>query len=727
MNAALTVQPIPDPSTEKVSILIIDDRPDKAFALEVALSELGENIVRAHSGTEGLRELLKQDFAVILLDVKMPGMDGFETAAMIRQRAKSELTPIIFVSAANDQENHISRGYSLGAVDYILAPVEPEILRAKVSVFVDLFRMTAQIRRQGEERAQRIRAEALRKEAESAQERSDFLAEASGVLGASLDIEETCTALARLSVPRLADCSVIDILRPDQTVETVATEHVNAEIAELYRAYREKYQLSPNDKAGPGSVLRTGQPDLCQKFTSEVAKKIAPGPERYADIQKLGISSYFALPLRTRERVFGLFGLLKTGGRQFTEMELNQARELAARASLALENAMLYTEAREARQEAERANRTKDQFLAMLSHELRTPLSPVLAAISLLELDETCPPETQESLRMIRRNVALEARLIDDLLDLTRISKGKLQLHLESVDAHDLLRNAIQICEPEVQQKRLRVVLELEAANPRLQADSARVQQVFWNLLKNAVKFTPAEGNIRIHTFNDHDGHFHLEVTDTGVGISEEELPRIFDAFEQGASNHKGGLGLGLAISKALIDMHQGTIGAHSTGSGQGSRFEVTFPSSSSATPARETGPTPAASPSREHQGSRLLLVEDHRDTLNVMARLLRRIGYEVHTADSVESALAVAIAHEFDILISDMGLPDGTGIDLMAGLRKNPGRDGFKGIALSGYGMEEDLRRTKAAGFYDHLTKPVDISKLDEVIQRLVTLEPAE
>ncbi|HYR22231.1 MAG TPA: response regulator [Chthoniobacterales bacterium] len=516
-------------SGDKVSILVVDDRADKLLAYEVMLAELNQNIVCVGSGKEALRRLLQEDFAAILLDVNMPGMDGFETAALIRQRQRCETTPIIFVSAINDTVNHISRGYSLGAVDYILTPVVPDILRAKIAVFVDLFKKTEQIKRQAEERENLVREQAI-------------------------------------------------------------AEH--------------------------------------------------------------------------------------------------------------------------ARAEAERASAAKDRFLAMLSHELRTPLTPVLASVFTLEHENNVPESMRESLQLIRRNVELEARLIDDLLDLTRISKGKVQLSFEMVDAHTLLRNALEICQSEIEQKQLELRTEFVANKVYLQADPARLQQIFWNLIKNAVKFTPNGGRLRIGTTNDGEGQFRVEVEDSGCGIDSELLPRVFHAFEQGRRTELGGLGLGLAISKALVEAHHGSINVESQGRDLGAKFTTLFP-----TCERDAVPESTHAPrsTLKRRSVRLLLVEDHEDTNRSLTRMLRRRGYEVHPANDVRSALDIAASKPFDVLVSDIGLPDGSGIDLLKALRA---KGEVFGIALSGYGMEEDIRRSRDVGFSHHLIKPVDLNKLDSIIQ---------
>ncbi len=518
-----------DSSADKVNILVVDDRSDKLLAYEVMLADLKQNIVCVRSGKEALRRLLQEDFAAILLDVNMPGMDGFETAALIRQRQRCETTPIIFVSAINDTVNHISRGYSLGAVDYILTPVVPDILRAKIAVFVDLFKKTEQITRQAEERENLIREQAI-------------------------------------------------------------AEH--------------------------------------------------------------------------------------------------------------------------ARVEAERASEAKDRFLAMLSHELRTPLTPVLASVFMLEREANVPEVMHQSLQLIRRNVELEARLIDDLLDLTRISQGKVQLSFEIVDAHTLLRNALEICQSEIEQKKLELRTEFAAKNVYLQADPARLQQIFWNLIKNAVKFTPNGGKLCIRTTNNGNGEFCLEVEDSGCGIDPEVLPRIFHAFEQAGRTQLGGLGLGLAISKALVEAHHGSINAESQGRDKGAKFTTRFSTCTQAAIPESTDAPPSTA---KRRSVRILFVEDHEDTNRSLTQMLRRRGYEVHSANDVRSALDIATTNQFDVLLSDIGLPDGTGIDLLKALRE---KGEVFGIALSGFGMEDDIRRSGEAGFSHHLVKPVDLNRLDSIIQ---------
>ncbi len=394
-------------------------------------------------------------------------------------------------------------------------------------------------------------------------------------------------------------------------------------------------------------------------------------------------------------------------------------------------------DAERARQQAEDASKAKDDFLAALSHELRTPLTPVLMTAAALREDERLPADAREQLGMMERNIALEARLIDDLLDLTRIAKGKLPLRPQVCEAHSLIGLAVEIVRDEAQAKSIALELDLTARRTGLLADPARFQQVIWNLLRNAVKFTPRGGRIAIHTrdaaADDEPGRLCIEVTDSGIGIAPEALDKIFLPFEQAGLTgvHRfGGMGLGLAIARAIVDLHGGTIHAESAGKDRGASFVVELPGATeppSGVTAASTQPLLAgASPlpiQRGGPGLRLLLVEDHAPTLQVLARLLARAGHSVVTASSVADGLAAAAAGTFDLVISDLGLPDGTGTELMQKLRDT---HGLRGIALSGYGMEEDLARSRDAGFAMHLIKPVDFNQLQRAVRELSAGDPA-
>ena len=719
---------VPPAADERVSILLVDDRPDKLMALESILVGLGERLVLARSGKEALRCLLQQDFAAILLDVNMPVMDGFETAALIRQRKQSELTPIIFVSAINDTENHLSRGYSLGAVDYMLAPVVPEILRAKVSFFVDLFKKTVQVERQAEDRAKFIREQAARTQAELAEKRAAFLAEASQALAASLDYSETFRSIATLAVPALADLCIVDALDHDGVIRPVTIQADFDAVHHGATVHRHPALPAGTPYFIP-RVLETGKLEVMTDLSDAALDRAGWDPAHRLILREHAIGAYVVVPLVARGRTLGAISLFMAGsGRTYGQSEVALAEEIAGRAALAVDNALLYADAKKAREAAEAANHAKDRFLAMLSHELRTPLTPVLNTVQALEDGGDLPGDLRAAIEMIRRNVELEARLIDDLLDLTRISKGKVQLRLETVDAHALIGTALDICGDDIRAKNLTVATELRAGEHHLRADAARLHQVFWNLLKNAVKFTPAAGSITVRSSNPDPGRVRFEVTDTGMGIAPENLPKVFEAFEQGSRAALGGLGLGLAITKAVVDLHGGVVTADSAGPGKG----ATFVTELATVPAPESAAAPAAAgvpgrrepkpgdPAKPSDGPRVLLVDDHADTLRSMDRLLRLRGYQVCTACSVATALQATAVQTFDLLISDVGLPDGSGMDLMRELHLRYGKK-LPGIALSGYGMEEDVSRSRDAGFDEHLTKPIDMLGLEAVIGRLL------
>lgn len=375
----------------------------------------------------------------------------------------------------------------------------------------------------------------------------------------------------------------------------------------------------------------------------------------------------------------------------------------------------------EAKEAAEAANRAKDRFLAALSHELRTPLAPVVTAVALMEMTPNLPPEVQEYVAMIRRNTALETRLIDDLLDLSRVISGKLRLDRRPTHLNDLVEHVLDIVGGEAHEKGLAVEMSLGARPDLVNADPARLQQAIWNLVQNAAKFTPEGGMIRVSTRSNEAGRVELEVRDTGKGISPEALPAIFDPFEQGdpaITRQFGGMGLGLSIAKAVVDRHGGSIRASSEGPGMGSSFVVTLPLAGLA--ADDAG-SDQVRPADDDQGRiRILLVEDHIDTARATLRLLERSGYQVVWADSVAKALRLAESEPFHLVVSDLGLPDGDGHALMQQIKE---RHGLPGIALSGFGMEGDVARGRDAGFLEHLVKPVDIATLDRAIRHVVRL----
>ena len=370
----------------------------------------------------------------------------------------------------------------------------------------------------------------------------------------------------------------------------------------------------------------------------------------------------------------------------------------------------------EQRATVEAANQAKDNFLAMLSHELRTPLTPVISALDALKT-EPLPSETKATLAMIRRNIDLERHLIDDLLDLTKITKGKVQLKLALFDAHPAISHVAEMCSSEIGAKNLNLVLDLKAANHHVSADAPKFQQIIWNLLQNAIKFTGENGRITISTSNPRPHKLEVAVTDTGIGIEPEIMERIFNRFEQGDRSFQrrfGGLGLGLSISRSFAEAHCGTLVAQSEGRERGARFLFTIQT----VPAQaEPAPLPAA-PADGVRPLRILLVDDHVDTTAALKKLLTRRGHTVAAAANIRSAVEVAEGGPFDLLISDVGLPDGSGLELMTLLGA---RFGMPGIAISGFGMNGDVERSIKAGFSEHLVKPVQLEKLEAAMAQAV------
>ena len=373
-------------------------------------------------------------------------------------------------------------------------------------------------------------------------------------------------------------------------------------------------------------------------------------------------------------------------------------------------------ELRVAKDIADQSNLAKDAFLAALSHELRTPLTPVLMAAVALDEDPALPEHLRRDLAMIRRNVELEARLIDDLLDLTRIAQGKLELRLGPLDVHVVIQGALEICRPDFVAKHQQVELHLDARDAATSGDAVRLQQALWNLIRNAIKFTPPGGTITIRTGNTAPDGIWVQVRDTGIGFEPHESLKLFEAFEQGGrhvTRQFGGLGLGLAIGASILAAHGGTIRAESRGPGLGATFTLGLPLRPSAPDPAAPTPAAAALPATRHL--RILLVEDHKDTRLTLQRYLQRSHHEVTVAETAHQALTLAAAQEFDLVISDLGLPDeGGGCALMRQLRE---RQGLKGIAVSGYGTEDDIARSRAAGFSHHLTKPINLERLKTLI----------
>lgn len=523
-------------------------------------------------------------------------------------------------------------------------------------------------------------------------------------------LQDVCgRALHALGDP--AECVAILRIDPDRLrVKTQAGDAGGLRVPDEWPLEGTLAQVVLKERRSAYVSDLTQRPELAAPF----------GPES-------GVRTVLATPMRVVGADYGVVLACSRRPGHWSQEQFRIIEWLAAQCGLITEG-IRWQKALVARaQEVEAANRAKDHFLAMLSHELRTPLTPVLAAAGELEKDVRLPEEVRQDLRMIRRNVAIQSRLVDDLLDLTRLGRGKLELEVQPVELGTLLRETTSIVAPEIDARQQRLAVELTAAEGCIvHGDGPRLQQVFWNLLKNAVKFSPSGARIRL-TARRVDGapRIAVEVADEGIGIDPAHLAKIFEPFEQVAARGKqrgsdGGLGLGLAIAKAIVELHQGTIRVFSDGVGRGARFGVELPVISAVDTAAGRGAAsraPFDGPEPAGRALRILLVEDHGDTRRVLARLLRNAGHAVEAAEHAAAALELFARQPFDLLISDLGLPDESGLELMRKLRA--AKPGLTGICLSGYGMEDDREACRAAGFSEHLTKPVDRQRLLAAIAR--------
>lgn len=639
----------------RLKVLLVEDNLLDAELTLARLSTMDCQCDVTRIDTEAqLREQLRNEvYDVILADFMLPMFSGPEALAIAQQQAPD--VPFIFVSGVLGEEHAVDM-LKQGATDYVLKQ--------------RLQRLPMTVRRaigEAQERRSRIKAESALREYETG---------------------------FRLLVDALRDYAVIGLDRNG----SIRSWNSAAERLLGYRA----------DEITGESVSRlyAGEPN---NGSDEVLQSLAGALQKGSYVRDRWLTSrtgkvFFASMVTTaiRNDEGDLIG--------FSKIIRDTTEERRAGDALRL-----------AKEQAEAANAAKDRFLAMLSHELRTPLTPILAATTFIEqrfIDQGAPlPDgLSELLPLIRRNIELEARLIDDLLDLNTISHGKLSLELAPMDLHEAMQDLIRTARIEAADKNLQINTRLDAARCCINGDAARVQQIIWNLLRNAIKFTPTDGGVLIETRNPDDAHIAIRVTDSGIGIGDAAMPRIFSAFEQADTSitrQFGGLGLGLAIAHALTLRHGGSLQAYSAGEGLGASFTVTLPLTD-AIPVERAAPTL----SRGDGGPlRILLVEDNQDTTLAMVTLLGMSGHSVDAAATVADARSMASNGHYDLLISDLGLPDGNGMDVVRAFVQH---QSAPSIAMTGYGMDEDIRRCRDAGFTAHVTKPVGFDRLNELIVSL-------
>ena len=663
---------------DPVNILVVDDLATQRLTVEAALSEVGERVVSVGSGREALKFLLENEAAVILLDVNMPDMDGFETATLIRQRGRNAHTPIIFLTA-NADEVQAARGYALGAVDYLICPFPPDVLRTKVSVFVALSRANEQVKREADQRIALTKEQTARAAAEEQSSRLRVLVEIGGVLTRAVDGSPFETELLSLFVPLLAEEAGL-----------VFTASADAPGSSTW--FR-------SQTAGESSDRPPGVPP--PELSDAVSKVLKTGRiERLRDGS--GGTTGIALPLSGRGGVYGVLGM--ASGRRYTNADLELLEIIASRTASVLENRRLYRELQE-------RDRRKDEFLAMLSHELRNPLGAITTAAQVLQLGTASGDKVERAGAVIARQSYQLSRMLDDLLEVSRVTTGRVQLNREHFDLAEVAARSVEALKTSGRLNSHEI--EVETSTVLVDADVARTDQIITNLLVNAVKYTDAGGRIDVRVCAD-GPHACLRVSDNGIGISAELLPRLFEVFVQGRQaldRAQGGLGIGLALVRKLAELQGGTVEAQSPGPGQGSTFIVRLPLLVNG----RAYIAERASPRLLPTSLRVLIVDDNADARDMLRTFLGLA--EVH--DAVSGPDAVEKAREVlpDLALVDLGLPGFDGLEVASRLRSDPATQGTLLVAMTGYGQPEDRRRTAEAGFEAHIVKPVTSDQLTEVI----------
>jgi signal transduction histidine kinase/DNA-binding response OmpR family regulator len=708
----------PTHDDERASILVVDDLPEKLLVFETALEELDQHLVFVRSGKGALREILQREFAVILLDVNMPDIDGFETAALIRQHKRSAHTPIIFITSYAD-EMQTSRGYALGAVDYILSPVVPEVLRSKVQVFVRLFAMQRQIRRQADAHAAFMAAEAARRAAEDNDRRSALLSDASRVLNRSLQADESMRELAGLMVQAWASLAVVARSDDDQPADEVVVA------AQPDTGRRTRCTTLPRANLGEPvrAVLEAALRERCRHDLSP------------ADLLRLDASSFgdasqplagprfdaaAAVPLVNGDRLLGaVFVASQASDERSAAIGWSVLDDLAARAAAAFENARLYgslqaeiVERRAIEAQLIESGRRKDEFLAMLSHELRNPLAPIRTALEVIRRIAPPDPKFTWASDIMVRQLRQMTRLIEELLDVARISQGKIVLTREKVDLNAVISQSVETVQPFVDARDQTMEVALLREPMWLQGDFARLAQIVSNLLHNASKYSE-KGTLIAMRAEATEGGALIRVRDQGIGIDAELLPRVFDLFTQGRrglDRAQGGLGIGLTLARRLAEMHGGRIEAFSEGVGKGSEFTLRLPCIGVVRP---VDPAPSSARRQRSMAHRVLVVDDNRDAAQSIASFMQIEGHEVRMAGDGMQALEAAASFAPDVVVLDIGLPLLDGYEVARRLREIPATRHALVLALTGYGQQEDRLIAHGAGFDRHFVKPADPTEL--------------
>ena len=683
-----SMMPLTDSKAE--NILLIDDLPQNLLVYQTILEELGQNLIIARSGEEALKLVLKQDFAVILLDVNMPTMNGFETASLIRRRKKSSSTPIIFLTAFTDEVGMI-QSYASGAVDYLPTPVVPEVLKAKVRVFIELSQMRRQAALQTEERVRREAAE------ESARN-SAFLVKASENLTRAQNRAEMLRVLVQLPVPYMADVSIAWLKDEEKGAGQIeCSTTMSPETQDGWSGL--KLTEIPWLKKAAAEVMATGEIHFMDKIPSS--------PPPHSNILPL-LGSAIIIPLVVQGHTKGCLVLARQRSSAPYQLDdVSLANDLAYRVSVILENVMLMEKIQE-------ADRRKDEFLGMLAHELRNPLGPIYNAIQLQKLLKPTDPRMADLGNIIDRQAKHMGRLIDDLLDATRLAHGKILLRKERCDLNQIVHQTVADYCTVIEASGLQLNVFTPNIPVWVNGDPTRLVQTIGNLLHNAHKFTKSGGAITVRLeIKKKDRLATVTIADTGIGIESNMLSCIFDVFrqaEQGLDRSHGGLGLGLALVKGLVELHNGNVHAASPGLDRGAEFTIQLPLES---PDKATVQNASAVPLSSDRKYRVLVIEDNPDAAKSAQMLLHLEGHDVRTASTALAGLESARDFHPQVILCDIGLPEIDGYQVVRTIRQDAALSSAYVIALTGYGRQKDQQQALEAGFDLHLTKPIDFTSL--------------
>ena len=726
-----------------VDILVVDDNPHNVLTLEAMLEGEGQNIVRASSGTEALRHLLERDFALALLDIRMPGLDGFETAQIIRGRERSRLMPIIFLTAFSKDEDEIAEAYKLGAVDFLLKPFVPLVLRSKVQVFVDLHRKTREIRVQSErlrdldqrEHDRQLTVAAQHWEGQRLREEMERERTVSATLMNTVADRRLAEAALKVSHARLSLLSDIAnrLLMNERPVDALrdiyiaVSSHLQLEVFASYLVEPDGETLMRHTVSGVDDV----HVEIFSQEGSPITRMVAHSrlPLVLDNIQRstnealsngrtLGLEAIVTFPLLAHGRLLGTlaFGTRRRPVIDLGDIEMLQI--LCDQVAIALERTRLIDELSLRNEALAHADRRKDEFLAMLAHELRNPMAPIVNAVQLLRTPDVAAAVTQRALEVLDRQAGHMVRLVDDLLDLARITTGKIELRRDLVLLSSIVDHAIQTNAPWMEERGHRLEVSLPDLAITVFADPTRLSQVLANLLNNAAKYSPAGSTIELSAIRE-GNEVILCVRDHGMGIQSEMLEEIFGLFVQSdrtIERTRGGIGIGLTLVKDIVEMHGGSVRAESAGTDLGSAFSVRLPLADQ-TPeltsrsANGSGNAPVSRSTVVGEAltvRRVVVVEDNVDIRETMADLLHGWGHIVNTASDGPSGVEAILEFLPDIAFIDIGLPGLDGYQVASALRQRAPNLPTRLVALTGYGSPEDRARALAEGFDEHTVKPI-------------------